>query len=583
VTASARAAPPAAARPPEGGGPAPALARALDARLAVRLGVRLVAGSAVILLLAGWWNLRLERQHLTALMSASADRIAETIRGSTRDAMLRNDADALHRTIENIGAQRGIVRVRVFNKEGRIRTSNRREEVGTLVDIRAEQCYGCHQQGRPLVALERKDRVRLFDSAEGQRVLGIIAPIHNEAQCAGACHVHPPTQRVLGVLDVQLSMDTVEEAIAASQRQLASALTATVAAVALLAGLLLWRMVLRPVRHFRAAIARVGAGELPARVPVLSRDEIGGMARSWNLMTEELQRARGELQEWNRTLERRVDEKTVALERAHARMLMVEKMASLGKLAAVVAHELNNPLAGIRTFARLLRRRLAAAPPAPAAADEAETRRILEMIEHESARCGDIVRNMLLFGRTSDARFNESEVGPLVERCAALVRHKAEMSGVTLEVEPLPRLPALVCDASQVEQMLLALALNAIEATPAGGRVSLAARALGTDADIGGADSVVLEVEDTGCGIAPEQRAHVFEPFFTTKEAGSGVGLGLAVVYGIVERHHGHVEFESRPGQGTVFRVHLPRRQPPRGAPAADPAETAQATTAVRG
>jgi hypothetical protein len=221
-------------------------------RLAARIGVGLCVGAAVIFAAAGAWNLRLQRAQLTRLVGASANGIAETIRGSTRDGMLRNDAEGVHRIITNIATQQGISKIRIFNKEGRIRTSTEPGEIGSMVDIRAEECYACHQKGQPLERLERVDRVRLFRNARGERILGVVAPIHNEAQCVSSCHAHAGSQRVLGVLDVQLSMGSVEEALAASERQMAGALAATVAAVVALAGLLLWRMVLRPVESMTA-------------------------------------------------------------------------------------------------------------------------------------------------------------------------------------------------------------------------------------------------------------------------------------------------------------------------------------------
>ncbi len=532
-------------------------------RLALRLGAHLLAGSALVLAAGGYWNLRLERAHLTSLVSASAERIAETIRRSTRDAMLRDDAAGVRRTLDNVGAQPGIERIRVFNKEGRIRCSTRPEEVARLVDVRAEQCYGCHQQGQPLTALPGRDRVRVFEAPDGGRVLGVIAPIHNEPQCLGACHAHSAGQSVLGVLDVQLSLDAVDAAVSASQRQLGVALAVTLGAMALLSASLAWRLVLRPLRAFHAAIAAVEPGAPPRRVALSAPDEIGDLARAWNAMTAELERARAELQERNRGLETRVRDKTAQLERAHECLPAVEKMASLGKLAAIVAHEINNPLAGIRTFARLLLRRAAEGVPD----DAAETRRMLELVESEAARCGDVVRNLLAFGRVAPARFAPADLAPLAQRCAALLRHKAELAGVTLEVELPARLPLLECDAAQIEQLLLALVVNALEATPAGGGVRVRAAAHEADALLAGRPSLVIEVADTGSGIAPEHRARVFEPFFTTKEAGKGAGLGLAVVYGIVGRHGGQVDFESRPGEGTLFRVRLPREHPADAAP----------------
>jgi DNA-binding NtrC family response regulator/HAMP domain-containing protein len=347
-----------------------------------------------------------------------------------------------------------------------------------------------------------------------------------------------------------------------SERQLVLTLAATVAAVALLAALLLWRLVLAPVRRLAGAMDRVAAGDLGARVPADRRDELGALGGAWNEMTAQLATARDQLEQLNSTLEERVARKTAELQRTHEGLSRAEKMASLGKLAAVVAHEINNPLAGIRTFARLLQRRAASPPGTPEAAAD-ETPRILEMIEQEAARCGEIVRNLLLFSRESAARFAVCELQPVLERCALLLRHQAEMLNVALERDVPADLPAVECDAAQLQQAVLALCMNALEATPPGGRVTLSARREPPDGGSGAQpDGVAVVVSDTGCGVPEEARAHVFEPFFSTKSEGKGVGLGLAVVYGIVSRHHGRVELLPPQGPGSVFVVHLPLRQP---------------------
>jgi len=231
----------------------------------------------------------------------------------------------------------------------------------------------------------------------------------------------------------------------------------------------------------------------------------------------------------------------------------------------VVAHEINNPLAGIRTYARLLRRRFSGEPATPTPEQAAETDRILQMVDSEAGRCGDIVRNLLAFSRQTGARFVEEDLAPVVERCRLLLNHQAEMLGVTLEARIAADLPRITCDAAQVQQAILALAMNALEATPSGGRITLEARPDG--------DGVALVVSDTGVGIPEEHQSRIFEPFFTTKEEGKGVGLGLAVVYGIVTRHRGRIVVRSKPGEGTAFTVRLPRTPPTEAPPPAAPAE----------
>jgi two-component system NtrC family sensor kinase len=511
------------------------------------MGVALCAGAAAILAFAGASNLHLQRAQLTRLVGLSADRIADIIRRSTREAMLRDDREGLHRMIRTIGSEPGIRRIRILNKQGAIRTSTDASEVGRQVDIRAEQCHACHRADQPLDHLDGKDRIRTFRDGAGERVLGIIAPIRNEAACSGSCHAHPAAQRVLGVLDVQLSLAAVDDALADSERQMTGGLAATVGAVLVLAGLLVWRMVLQPVERLRAAMARVAAGDYASTIPARGADELGAMADAWNAMTADLRRARQSLEESNRTLEARVAEKTAALTDAHHRVLRIEKMASLGKLAAVMAHEINNPLTGIRTFARLLRRRLGPDP-------RGESARALETIDREAGRCGDIVRDLLLFSRASAARLAEEDLGPVVDRARTLLRHQAELLGVTLETALQPGLPRVVCDAAQIEQLVLALAQNAVEATPPGGRVRIEVRT-------GEGSEVRIGVSDTGGGIPPAVADRLYEPFFTTKPEGRGLGLGLAVVHGIVERHHGHIDFASSPS-GTTFTVSLPAGGP---------------------
>ncbi|KAB2968252.1 MAG: HAMP domain-containing protein [Thermoanaerobaculia bacterium] len=538
--------------------PAEAASRRLPpSRLASRLALVLSMGAAAILVAAGYWHLASQRRQLTQIVQSQADGVVEVVRGATRESMLRNDSAELARIIDTLAAQEPIDRVRVFDKQGRITHSSAPAEIGHQVDATAEQCVSCHAEGGALREPARAERARIFSRPGEGRTLGLIAPIRNERACSTSdCHAHDPSQTVLGVLDVQMPLAGVDAAVSASQRQLLVGLVATVAAVVALAFLLAWLFVLRPVGALTAAAPLLAAGDFSARVPESSRDELGDLARAWNRMAADLGSAHAELAEWGNRLAERVEEKTRELEATHQTLMRVEKMASLGKLAASVAHELNNPLAGIATYARLLRRRReeAVAKGSPVTPGD-DNVRILKMVEEEALRCGDIVRNLLLFSRMPGALIAPAELGPIVERCLMLVRHQAQLAGVELAAEIAAGVPAIECDAAQIHQALLAMVINALEATPEGGRVSVAAAP-------GAAGRVRLTISDSGRGIPPEVIEHVFEPFFTTKPQGSGVGLGLAIVYGIVERHHGTIDVKSKPGSGTVFTVELPVRQP---------------------
>jgi two-component system NtrC family sensor kinase len=546
----------------------------LGNRLAFRLGLALVGCAGVVLLAVGAWNLQLQREHLTQLVGVSAEDTASTIRGATRDAMLRNEPEEVGRILQDIAAQESIHAVRIFAKEGRVINSTESEELGRTYDEQAEMCIICHERPVPLASVELERRQREFYDEEGDHVLGVIMPIANEPACSNAaCHAHDSDGQLLGILDLQLSLDRVDALLAGSEKQLGLGLAVLAAAMLVASVTLTWSFVLRPVRRLTRATEKLAAGRYDSMLPVESRTELGLMAASWNTMVEELARARGELEDWSRTLEQRVADKTAQLETAVQQMIVVEKMASLGKLAAVVAHELNNPLTGIGTYARLLRRRVeqAAAQGGPLEAGENPSmNEALELIAAEAARCGEIVRNLLAFSRGSGARFTPQDLAPVLHRASLLVRHQAEMRGIRLRQEIADDLPPVERDAGQIEQLVLALAMNGVDAIGEKGELVLRAK------PSPGGESVVLQVSDDGCGIPQEDLHRIFEPFFTRKGGQRSVGLGLAVVYGIVDRHHGAIQVESEIGQGTTFTVHLPLRQPKdKARPAPQPAEDA--------
>jgi two-component system, NtrC family, sensor kinase len=510
--------------------------------LAAKLAICVIASTAAFFALFGYINLRMERSHSEELIKQSAYRVADVILRSTHYEMLHNDRDALHNIIRELGSENGIRRIRLFNKEGRITLSSETGEIGTVVDKNAESCYGCHQQSAPLTKLNRKDRARRFTDKDGRSVLAVIQPVDNSPECSNAaCHVHPAGQQVLGVIDANLSLDTVDVQMAQHQTNLWVFLLGAIVLGSLLAVAFIWIVVYRPVKKLIDGTHRVADGDLSYRLPVGSDDELGDLARSFNKMTAKVEGVQAEIEE-------RVRRKTAELEKIHKTLLSSEKMASIGKLAATVAHEINNPLFGILTYAHLTLRGVQKLD-FPGRDEMAEQ---LQTIERESKRCGELVKSLLTFSRQTPSQREPQDLNTVVHRAVQLVKHKLEMQNIELKETLGEGLPPVDCDGNQIQQVILALMVNASEAMPKGGTLEVTTE-FAADSEQG-----VVRVKDTGSGIPPEVLPRIFDPFFTTKEDQNRTGLGLAVAAGIIEQHAGEITVRSEPGEGTEFRVALP-------------------------
>jgi two-component system NtrC family sensor kinase len=516
-----------------------------------------------------WVNIRYEQGERVELMIRGASQFSDTVKRSTHYAMLQNRWEDAFHIMDTIGKQDGVTRVRVFSKEGVILFSTDRTEVGKAVDKRAESCYACHSAERPLERLMLPDRTRIFKDVDGQRLLGMITALYNEPGCSEGCHVHPKNKSVLGVLDITLTLAKVDEEIAAiTQRTLAFAGT-TILLLAMILAAIVRRGVVRPVRELVEGTRRVAQGDLAHRIAVRTVDEIGLLAASFNRMTEALGKAQAELDALVATLEHRVEERTQELREAQAQLIQTEKLASLGKLSASIAHEINNPLSGILTYAKLLSRKFRAGPPDVEGVQAALQQ--LSLVERETQRCCSIVRNLLDFARQREPSFQPVDLRTAVEEALSLVGHRLSIQNVEVVREFGP-VPTVQADFGQLRQAFVNILMNACEAMPGGGALRVVTReatlpgeAAGRRVSLTGKTGppvrfAEVAISDNGQGIAPEHLSKIFDPFFTTKE--KGTGLGLSVVYGIMEKHSGKIVVDSRVGQGTTVTLRFPATEP---------------------
>ena len=509
--------------------------RRISNSLAFRLFCLLLLVSTIVFFSLTFFIIRADRQHVTQEIILSAKRTNELLLRSMRQSMLLNRLEDVAQTIDAISRGPEVEVLRIYSRKGDIVFSPNTKEIGQSVDIKAEQCIVCHRGEKPLESIPEAVRSRIFTSPRGYRVLGALQSIRNEPACsAPGCHPQPSEQKILGILDSQFNLENADQNIVAGRNLMIFYSIGAILVIELFAGVFIMRMVHTRVVKLAEGPREVKKGNLDFRIEVDGDDEIADLARVFNSMVASLKRA---------------EEENAALSQ---KMVSVAKMASMGKLAATVAHEINNPLGGILTYSRLVARNVTAGPMAEE--EKKETLGYLNSAISEIKRCGNIVKNLLHFSRGSESVTEKVDVHDLVKKSLSITNHHFQINGISTATELEARDPNIVGNANQIVQMLIALFMNAVEAMPRGGSLTVATQ------DATDRDSLIVSVSDSGKGIPPEIRSNIFEPFFTTKENSHSVGLGLSVVYGIMLGHHGKIAVESELGQGAKFILTFPRQ-----------------------
>jgi len=502
---------------------------------------------------------RHQRDQLLREAVGHVAQISEVIKKSTRFAMLMNQPTYVDSIIRDVGSQGSIEKVRILSKDGTIIHSTYLAELGLKVDRNAEACVLCHRSEAPLEQVPQSQRTRIFATPEGRRMLGSMDVIRNEPSCYTAnCHQHSKSTPVLGVLDIVYSLDDIDRTMRTNALAMGAYSLGFIIIVSLGVGFFVHRLVYVPLRDLETGAKQLSSGNLEQMIPVRSEDEFGQLAASFNAMTLALGHSQLQLREWGHTLEQKVEKRTQELRIAEAETARTEKLASVGLLAAGIAHELNNPLTGVLTFTSLLRKKM---PDGSADAED------LDLVIRETKRCAAIIRRLLDFAREKTPEKKFTDLNLVIEDTARIIERPASFRDIEIAMDLDPDLPQVWVDADLIKQVIMNMLVNAQHAIEHEGSITVRSRRFPQpkSPEPGGQPAPMVEISiiDTGCGIPEKNLKRIFDPFFTSKEVGKGTGLGLSVSHGIVRAHGGLIEVESTVGKGSTFRIYLPLEPPP--------------------
>lgn len=515
--------------------------------------------SIVLFLSFGFIFKTVYKNYLKSILQQNGENIGSVVEGSLYRSMLKNDKTQLQNTLDLIKTMPGIDEVSLYNAKDELAYSS--FSYNTTVKGETE-CKTCHPEIREMFPLKEKSyhiidennmcNQSISGKKESFRQLMIRSPILNDRTCSvSSCHAHNETQEVLGSLIIKMPLHNIDAAMAKSSYDffMLAALSTFVLVFVLI--IFTSRKIKNPLNNIVKASEAVAGGNTSMRLKInagLLKD-LRVVSMAFNNMLDNLSKANSELKTWSVQLEDKVQEKTQELLKIQGELIHVEKMTSMGKLSSSVAHEINNPLAGVLTFTKLVHKEVAEGNP------DTETRKAildyLTIIEEETKRCGDIVKGLLDFSRKDQQNFQPIQLHNTIDYVQNLMGHQIKISNIELEIYNEAQNDLLMCNENQIKQVCVAILVNAIEAITPPGKITI--RTKNPDYD-----HIQMSFSDTGSGISEEHINRVFEPFYSTKNKTNGVGLGLAIVHGIIKNHHGKIDIISKKMQGTNVLITLP-------------------------
>jgi two-component system NtrC family sensor kinase len=515
-----------------------------------RLGTRLtILFASIFLLIMGlysYYNITTLKSQLSKACTQNAYEISDVIKKSTRYGMLINSKEHVRQIINTIATEEGVINIKIFNKVGLVSYSSDSTEINSSVDLEHYACNSCHSIEPTPHSLPVE---KLIIKSDG--VITLINPIMNEKSCYEAdCHAHKEKDKLLGIISLQVRTDVMDNIISSTTNNTLLGLMFTFFCLIIASVMTIRFLLNKPLKKLFVGINEIASGNLDFKIEHQSSDELGLMALKFNEMSNKLSAAYNEIKDWNENLNAKIEQKNLELKNIYEQIVQVEKLASLGKLSATVAHELNNPLEGILTYSRLLIKKIEKMNEGE---KFNEIIKILSLISDESSRCGRIVKDLLQFANKGDTIFVEANLCEIIDKAVMLMSHHFEINNIKI-VKQYPKEPIIIeCDPQRVEQALVAMLVNSVEAMNQGGEIKISlAREM---------NNASIRISDQGSGIPPEIIHQIFDPFFTTKNKVKDTGLGLSVVYGIVKQHNGRVFVEETSVKGTTFKVSLPIKQ----------------------
>jgi two-component system NtrC family sensor kinase len=496
-------------------------------------------------------------EYMRSVISENGNNIGFLVEGALYRAMLENDQTSLQNTLDIINTMSGIDDVNMYDKHNNLVYTSISNDPSNHSD---PDCISCHTDFDTMFSATEKS-VRIIDAnsacimnpnEDNTRHLLIKSPILNNSSCStAACHAHHPSDKVLGSLVIKMPLSGLDRALEKSTTNyfLLAALMTVLLIVFLIA--FTNKKIKNPLSEIILASEAVARGDKSTRLAIKPHQlsDMRMVAGAFNEMLDNLQAANNELQNWSQQLEYKVQKKSEELGQAQNELINIERIASLGKLSLSVAHEINNPLSGILIYTKLIYKQLSSQELDPS---KKETMlKNLKLIEGETKRCGDIVKGLLDFSRKDQNGFESKHLHEILQETVELMMHPMKIANISFWSDFSAKSDLIYCSPNQIKQACMAILVNASEAVSENGEVLI--RTLNPD----GAH-VRIEVIDNGVGISEEDIPHVFEPFFSTKEKTSGIGLGLAIVHGIVESHKGKIDVKSTKGKETIIAITLP-------------------------